>query len=435
MIGRNRNHSASYIVAFFLFFFSLPFSEASEQVIINGTDNDLNSGTAEFGSVMGMPSTAWGTNERQRASLVPTAGRFYNLRVKLTGAPDNGGGTETYTFTLRKTLASTALTCTISETATTCEDVTNKVTYAAGDVVGFRVEPASTPTVVDARWSVMFQPTTRGQSILMGNTSSTSLATNGTTEYLCLHGTIAPTTTEFDVETVSPLAGTVKNLYVGVNTAPGGSSSYAFTVRKNSANQSVTCTISGAGTTCNDTTNSFTVAVGDPIALSSVSSGTIATATIARFAVVVQTNTEGEFILALSSTDALNNAATEYGYGSAGGFTWSATEADRESLGQGMTLQRLQVELDQDPGGAGNRYRFTVRQNAGNTTLQCDVNGGTIGGDTCVDTGTTDTVSAFDVLGLEVSIVGTPTNTPDAHISVKGFITPKPLAGAVMNVD
>jgi len=428
-----RNHSASYIVAFLLFFFSLPFSEASEQVIINGTDDDLSNSATEFGSIMGMPPTTWGTNERQRAGVIPTDGRFYNLRVKLTGAP--GAGTS-YAFSVRKGLAESGITCTIADAATTCEDVTNKATFltSADDFVGFRVVPSGTPAVADARWSVMFQPATRGNTILMGGTAGNNLATDGSTEFLPLHGQAPTDTTEFDVETLSPLAGTVKNLFIRINSTPGAGNSYVFTVRKNSTNQSLTCTIADTDLTCNDTSNSFTIAAADAIALQVVSVST-PTARFAAWGVVVKPDTEGEFIMALSSDDALNNAATEYGWGSAADFNWSATETDRESMGQVMTLQRLQVELSEDPGGVGNRYRFTVRNNAGNTSLQCDVNGGLPGSDFCNDTGTTDAVAAFDVLGLEVSLVGTPTATPKAHISVKGFITPKPIAGAVMNVD
>ena len=57
-----------------------------------------------------------------------------------------------------------------------------------------------------------------------------------------------------------PFAGTLKNLYCSVTTAPGGGTSWAITVRDDASDTSVTCTISNTSTTCNDTSNTATVA-------------------------------------------------------------------------------------------------------------------------------------------------------------------------------
>lgn len=78
---------------------------------------------------------------------------------------------------------------------------------------------------------------------------------------------------EGDVEQAMPVAGTVSNLFVRLNAAPGtggdaATDSFTFTVRKNQTGTSITCTITGTtDTTCSDTTNSETFAQGDLISI------------------------------------------------------------------------------------------------------------------------------------------------------------------------
>ena len=59
-------------------------------------------------------------------------------------------------------------------------------------------------------------------------------------------------------------AGIIKNLYVqSIGVAKAGGPGCPVTVYKGAAAQALTCTIPASGTTCSDTTNSFTVAAGD----------------------------------------------------------------------------------------------------------------------------------------------------------------------------
>lgn len=66
--------------------------------------------------------------------------------------------------------------------------------------------------------------------------------------------------------------GTVRTLYCYLATAPGGSDTAVFTVRKNASDQALTCTITGSAQTCNDTSNTFTVVAGDRLSVKAVSS-------------------------------------------------------------------------------------------------------------------------------------------------------------------
>ena len=78
---------------------------------------------------------------------------------------------------------------------------------------------------------------------------------------------------ESENQQLMPMAGTVSDFYVILNTNPGDSKSYTFVVRKNGDNTPVTCTISGTDTTGSDLTNSVSFAAGDYISIMVTPSG------------------------------------------------------------------------------------------------------------------------------------------------------------------
>ena len=93
------------------------------------------------------------------------------------------------------------------------------------------------------------------------------------THYLVAPGQAATGTTEA-VLLVAPRAGTARQLYCYLGTAPGGADNIVITARKNSADQALTCTIAAAATNCSDATNSFAVAAGDRLSVGSANSAT-----------------------------------------------------------------------------------------------------------------------------------------------------------------
>lgn len=73
------------------------------------------------------------TNATEANSNVPMpSGKASKLVVNLTVAPGTG---QSATLTLRKNLANTALTCTVSGTSTTCTDTVDSVTFSDGDLL------------------------------------------------------------------------------------------------------------------------------------------------------------------------------------------------------------------------------------------------------------------------------------------------------------
>lgn len=80
-------------------------------------------------------------------------------------------------------------------------------------------------------------------------------------------------TTESQMQTPCGIAGTLKNMYLTTHVAPGAGQSVVATLRKNGVATSITATISGgSATTASDTTNTVSVARGDLLSFSAVTS-------------------------------------------------------------------------------------------------------------------------------------------------------------------
>lgn len=91
--------------------------------------------------------------------------------------------------------------------------------------------------------------------------SGTSVSLSGAV-YVPFGGGGGFSSQEAPVQTPAATAGVINNLFISVSAAPAAGSSYIFVLRDNRAGQSITCTIS-SGTSCNDTTHSFSPNVGD----------------------------------------------------------------------------------------------------------------------------------------------------------------------------
>jgi hypothetical protein len=82
------------------------------------------------------------------------AGSISNLQVSVITAPGSGNS---WTITVRKAGADTAVTCTISGSATTCSDTSHSVSFTEGQLVSIETTPASTPTGTSLMtYSVLF---------------------------------------------------------------------------------------------------------------------------------------------------------------------------------------------------------------------------------------------------------------------------------------
>jgi hypothetical protein len=98
------------------------------------------------------------TTESNIEQIVPVGGTLSNLYVRLDGTPGGASTGKSYTFTVRKNGADTTVTCTILETATTCSDTTNSVTFNAGDRISIKTVASGGPTGREMRWTANFAP-------------------------------------------------------------------------------------------------------------------------------------------------------------------------------------------------------------------------------------------------------------------------------------
>jgi hypothetical protein len=126
-------------------------------------------------------------------------------------------------------------------------------------------------------------------TLLTGGSEGLSLSFPGGTLHRCGPGNGCNTTGTVGLNIAVPVpAGTVRNLRANVNPAPGVGQSLTFTVEKNGPDTSVSCVISGAATTCSDTTNSATFVDGDLLSVSVQPSSSSTPAMAVRYSLTHQ---------------------------------------------------------------------------------------------------------------------------------------------------
>lgn len=308
--------------------------------------------------------------------------------MKLGTAP--GAGTSR-TFTVRKNGVDTALTLTISNTATTGADTTHSFTVAAGDRVSISSTVSGIPVGSVGKYCMNYTGDTTAESVILGGSRNLSLSTS-VTEYKTVDGIIIATgisTTENDHRAVVPTGGTVKKLYIDLVTAPSAGTSRTFTLYKNGLATALTLTISGTATTGNDTTHTVTVVAGDELSLESTISGTPVASKV-RHGMVFLADTDGEAILlGCHGTGNPGNSNDKYG-DARGGNGPGASETISEQLVSKCTFKKLYVELSTAYSG---NTTFSVRVNDASPLNDLSI---ALAGNATTGNDTTHTVSCND---------------------------------------
>jgi len=186
----------------------------------------------------------------------------------------------------------------------------------------------------------------------------------------------AGSTTEATTQERMPSAGRVQNLSLWCSSAPGGTGTYTFTLRRNGTNTALSCALSSAAQTCQSGA-AVDYNAGDLLNLASVPSGTPASAPTCFASAQLSGN---------GGTPATHPSVVALGYeppygpadgnycGQASNGTWPMTCGETlegravfvaPSAG---TLQALSVHLD-TPMGTGDSEHYTLR----NVTLGTDV--------------------------------------------------------------
>ena len=343
-------------------------SVASTQILMGGNVGNSSTSASVYMTLMGGPLGSWTATEVNAQFVISTAGTFRNLYIEVSAAP---GGSTSYVFTVRLNGVGTALTCTVSGSNTSCNDTSNNFAVVAGDEVTLESSPAGgTPTATAPQWSVRFDSTTSSYSLL-GSSTNTGNHTNG--QFMPVVSMEPGDLTETDVDIIVPTAGTLRNLYVELTAAPGGSDSRGYTLRVNEASTGLTASASGASTTGNNTSNTVAVVAGDRINYIAVVVGA-PTAARARIGMTFDADTAGEFIFGLATDNALTGTGTtEYLEMVAGDDNILTTAASQ--LAQSMTVKAIYIRTSV-VAGAGNTVDYTLENNGSTTALTCQMAGG-----------------------------------------------------------
>ena len=233
---------------------------------------------AKVGSLYTSEGGGGSTIEEQYLSPCPVAGTMKNLYVELNNDP--GTAPDTYTFTFRKGFANTGLTCSIVADNKTGNDTVNTVAVSAGDLLCMGVAPANSPAVTPWAWfgmTLLLDGANTGQSPVLGSVQGDQPAT-GADEFYPPAGNEKNAWQAAESPNYCRVPdGTIKNLYVRVQVAPGAGKSSDFTLRVNGADSAVTVQLSDAEQTGNSGALEEAVVDGDYMSLESHPTGTPAT--------------------------------------------------------------------------------------------------------------------------------------------------------------
>lgn len=245
---------------------AVTFPDAAGVIVLDGATQTLAAKTLTAPVINGATSASGNFD------LSGSSGTTKTTTGAVTIGPGAVGVTGDVTLTTTKTLAAGANTLVSGDKLQAAQlaiasQATGDILYASSGTAWSRLAVGSTGQVLSVSGGVPAW-VTPVYSIITGGCSG---ALGAATGYANAPGTSWSTTTE-TVLLVATRAGTVRNLYCDLGTAPGGADTVVLTLRKNAADQATTCTISAANTTCNDTSNTFAVAAGNRVSLKGVSS-------------------------------------------------------------------------------------------------------------------------------------------------------------------
>lgn len=249
------------------------------------------------------------------------------------------------------------------------------------------------------------------QSLWWGNLGDSTHTTN--TEFSLVTGRAGWNATENRRYQVCPSDGTVSKLKLVLETAPGSGNSFAFTLRVNEADSSLTVTISGSDTSGSDLSNQVSVSAGDTVSMQSVPTGG-PTVGIAKFTMIFTGDVSNESVLmATNAGAALNASATEYDVVQhLTGLGPVATELDAQQLCAGAgTIKNLYVKMSASAGSDPDAYRFTLRKNGVSQSLTVTITATATTGN---DTSNSFSVAAGDLLTLLIEPLNAPSASPHA---------------------
>lgn len=302
-----------------------------------------------FTTINNRAVASWAAAVANRNSLIPDTGILKQWRIELTVAP---GAAKSYTYELYKNGAATGYQIVISGAGVTSGTNDTELAIAAGDLISMSCTPAGTPAAAGVKSSMIFESSTIGNvPLICGSETSVGATTD---RYNAMLGGVnwAATVAGTNVQVMCPSSGTIKNLYISTNSAPGIGSSMTFTVAKNGVDTALVATVSGALTVASDVANSFTVVAGDLLEIHyTIGSGAPGGKIASWGAVFVPNDSTRQPILS-GNNDATNVAAENYNQTQQSNLLFTATETNVANMNSiNMRLRGLAVKLDTASGG------------------------------------------------------------------------------------
>lgn len=231
----------------------------SVYLLLGGAGSATNSAT-NYHNVFGGGAAAWSGSVSAADIPVPTGATVTKLQV---ASPDGAPGAGTsYAVSMRLNNTTDICTATISDTNTSAS-ASGSQALAAGDVITLKEVPTGTPTSRRLAWCFSLTMTTDGESFYGYGTNVATPTTGTNYEQALGYGLNSWTTTE-STHLMRVPACDIKKLYVRLSAASGVGSDRAYMIRQNSANTTLTTTLSNT-TTGNDTTHTVTLAGDDTI--------------------------------------------------------------------------------------------------------------------------------------------------------------------------
>lgn len=293
-------------------------------------------------------NAGWNATRNIREQLMPDTGVLKRWQVGVSTAPTAG---RSWTFEIMINGVATGYSVTIADSATSGRN-DGELAITAGDIICVRSTPSGTPVSAGVRYQSVFESSTIG-NIPFPCGINTALSTTSNILSSLLGGEVwAASAGGTSQQLLCPAAGTIKNMYVVVDSSPGASNTMTFTARKNGANQSLVTTISGGSITGNDLSNSFTVAAGDlvDIRYDVTVGGAWGANKITNWGVVFSPDNQTQQPV-LCGGNLLATATENYNQIQTSGLAPNATEANVQNISTNNSrLRNLYAQLDTAPG-------------------------------------------------------------------------------------
>jgi hypothetical protein len=342
------------------------------QVLMGGNNSPITSNSANrYTSLMQQQSPTWGsavtsgsTGSREIAQ-VPGTLRNFTIRAKSSFTQGS------YTATVLVNATATSITCTITFPATSCTDSTHAAVVAVGQGMEVRVAGSGSPDLVGFSTAIDFSP--KGTGIL----AATTLGAEPTSTYGYAYlGNRAGFSAIDSVSTQSlfPLNGTLSAmLFNGANSPGGSGSGFTFSIRKNQATTTLTCTLTDPAVSCSDSTHAIQISDGDLLNMVSVPNGTPGTTGATNglaFKFVPQTI--GDFFFFSGTLVTGNEDPGSPIYLPFSGGQSTTTQADVQQVANAMTIKKVDVSMNAAPGNGTSRT-YTLEKNGVATPVTCTV--------------------------------------------------------------